>query len=100
MAKFKKRSVSNLVFVGQTSDPLANLLKTRRLQLGKKLSEIAAELGVDRSTISRWERGDTKSLNPGLIKRLAMAYQLPVEQLEPYERYCLICNKKACPLTV
>jgi transcriptional regulator with XRE-family HTH domain len=52
----------------------------RRRALGLTQEDLAALLGVERSTVVRWERGVTRPL-PWLQPRLARALQVPAGRL-------------------
>ena len=55
-------------------------LAARRLALGLTQEDLAAVLGVERSTVVRWETGTTQPL-PRIRPRLAKALQVPAGQL-------------------
>ncbi|MEV6966580.1 tetratricopeptide repeat protein [Hamadaea sp. NPDC051192] len=55
-------------------------LAERRKTMGFSQEDLAAELGVDRTTVIRWESGETEP-QPWHRPRLAKALQLPVEDL-------------------
>lgn len=55
-------------------------LAARRRALGLTQEELAALLGVERSTVVRWERGATQPL-PWIRPKLAKVLQVPVGQL-------------------
>ena len=52
-----------------------NYLKTRRLQLGLTLKEIAAKVGVSEATVSRWESGQIANMKRQYIAAYATALQ-------------------------
>lgn len=56
-------------------------LKAARINAGMGQSTVAAALGVQRDTISRWENGKTRPKADQLIK-LSELYQIPVEYLK------------------
>lgn len=56
-------------------------LKAARINAGMEQSTVAAALGVQRDTISRWENGKTHPKADQLIK-LSELYQIPVEYLK------------------
>ena len=43
-------------------EKIAENLKARREDLGLTLDEVAALVGVNNSTVSRWERGDIQNM--------------------------------------
>ena len=51
-------------------------LKARRLELGLTLEEVAARVGVNDSTISRWERGDIANMKRDKILKYAEALDI------------------------
>jgi transcriptional regulator with XRE-family HTH domain len=55
-------------------------LAERRRALGLTQEDLAALLGMERSTVVRWERGATQPL-PWIRPRLAQALQVPVSEL-------------------
>jgi transcriptional regulator with XRE-family HTH domain len=55
-------------------------LAARRRALGLTQEDLAALLGVERSTVARWERGATQPL-PWIRPKLAKALQVPAAQL-------------------
>lgn len=46
-------------------------IKARRKELGYSQKEIADYIGVASTTVLRWERGDTKNMQIGVVKKLA-----------------------------
>ena len=50
-----------------------DLIKARRLQLGKTLEEVGNAVGVSKATVQRWESGDIKNLRRDKIAALADA---------------------------
>lgn len=51
-------------------------LKQRRLELGMTLNDVAQRVGVNNSTISRWESGDIKDMKRNAILKYAEALQI------------------------
>lgn len=51
-------------------------LKQRRLELGMTLSDVAQRVGVNNSTVSRWESGDIKDMKRNIILKYAEALQI------------------------
>lgn len=51
-------------------------LKQRRLELGMTLSDVAQRVGVNNSTVSRWESGDIKDMKRNTILKYAEALQI------------------------
>ncbi len=56
-------------------------LAQRRKAVGLSQEELAEQLGVDRSTVVRWEAGDTEP-QPWLRPKLARTLQVSLEQLD------------------
>lgn len=52
-----------------------HIIRTRRMLLGLSLSDIANALGVERSTVSRWENGEIKKVSTKHIDALAKLLQ-------------------------
>lgn len=52
---------------------LKDLIKSRRLALNLTLEEIAAQVGVSRATVSRWESGNISNMRRDRIAKLAAA---------------------------
>ena len=48
-------------------------IKTRRLQLGLTLEEVANKVGVAKSTVKKWESGQINSMRQSKIIKLANA---------------------------
>lgn len=61
-----------------TLRPMDNEILSARTELGLSQEELAEELGVDRSTVTRWENGATKAPNP--------ARRLVAEMLERHRK--------------
>jgi len=59
----------------------SELIKIRREELGLTLEEVANVVGVKKSTILRWERGDINNPRRDRIALLASVLQLPPMQL-------------------
>jgi transcriptional regulator with XRE-family HTH domain len=62
-------------------DPPTRLLLRERAGLSRK--EVAAALGVDRATISRWESGERHPSDAHLGLYVALLARLEVEALRP-----------------
>ncbi|MDQ1304698.1 MAG: 5-formyltetrahydrofolate cyclo-ligase [Actinomycetota bacterium] len=58
-------------------------LAQRRKSVGCSQEQLAERLGVDRSTVARWEAGDTEPL-PWLRPKLARILQVSRDQLDAY----------------
>lgn len=63
-------------------------LKKYKEKMGVSNEYIASQLGVNRSTVTRWLKGDTKVTNPEVIKKLSFILGVDVESLiNSEERY-------------
>lgn len=56
-------------------------LKEYKQKTGLTHQQIADQLNVNRSTITRWLKGDTKAVNQEVIERLSYMLEINVEQL-------------------
>lgn len=65
-------------------------LKKYKEKMGVSNEYIASQLGVNRSTVTRWLKGDTKVTNPEVIEKLSFILGVDVESLinseECYEK--------------
>lgn len=65
-------------------------LKKYKEKMGVSNEYIASQLGVNRSTVTRWLKGDTKVTNPEVIEKLSFILGVDVESLinseEHYEK--------------
>ncbi len=48
-----------------------DIIKTKRLEMGLTLAEVAVAVGVSEGTVSRWESGEIKSMKSERITKLA-----------------------------
>lgn len=63
-------------------------LKKYKERMGVSNEYIASQLGVNRSTVTRWLKGDTKVTNPEVIEKLSFILGVDVESLiDSEERY-------------
>lgn len=63
-------------------------LKKYKEKMGVSNEYIASQLGVNRSTVTRWLKGDTKVTNPEVIEKLSFILDVDVESLiNSEERY-------------
>lgn len=63
-------------------------LKRYKGKMGVSNEYIASQLGVNRSTVTRWLKGDTKVTNPEVIEKLSFILGVDVESLiNSEERY-------------
>ncbi len=67
---------------------LKEYLKKYKEKMGVSNEYIASQLGVNRSTVTRWLKGDTKVTNPEVIEKLSFILGVDVESLiNSEERY-------------
>ena len=52
-------------------------IKSRRIELGLTMLEVAKKVGVSEATVSRWESGDIANMRRDKIVLLANALQVP-----------------------
>ena len=62
---------------------IANKIKSRRIELGLTLEDVAKKVGVGRSTVQRWESGLIKNMGRDKIASLANALHLDPVELVP-----------------
>ena len=63
---------------------IANKIKSRRLELGLTLEDVARAVGVGRSTVRKWETGMIKNMGRDKIAAMAEILQIsPVELVPP-----------------
>lgn len=62
-----------------------DIIKSRRLELGMTMKELAKAVGVSEATISRWESGDIENMRRDKIAALAKALQLKPETIMEWE---------------
>lgn len=63
-------------------------LKKYKEKMGVSNEYIASQLGVNRSTVTRWLKGDTKVTNPEVIEKLSFILGVDIESLiNSEERY-------------
>ena len=63
---------------------IANKIKSRRIELGLTLEDVAKAVGVGRSTVQRWESGMIKNMGRDKIAALAAVLQLNPVDLVPF----------------
>lgn len=63
------------------NDITAQRLKECREKKGETLEEIGQLVGVNKSTVMRWERGDTSKINIPTLQFLADHYRVPLRWL-------------------
>ena len=62
---------------------IANKIKSRRIQLGLTLEDVAQAVGVGRSTVQRWESGLIRNMGRDKIALLAKVLQISPVELVP-----------------
>lgn len=68
--------------LASTSNKLAN----RREELGLTLEQVGEIVGVEKSTVRKWEKGDIKNMRRDKIPLLAKALQVPIEFIMGVEK--------------
>lgn len=64
---------------------LKELIKTRRLEIGKTLEQVGKEMGVAKATVQRWESGEIKDMRQGKLVALAKALDVSPAYLMGWE---------------
>ncbi len=59
------------------NEDLIIYLKNRRLELGLTLVEVGEKVGVNASTINRWESGDIENMKRDKVQKYADALRIP-----------------------
>lgn len=62
--------------------PNGTLLRRRRIKGGYSLSGLARELGIDKSHLSKAERG-VGGLSPEKLKKISLKLDIPMHELVP-----------------
>ena len=62
---------------------IGDLIYSRRKELGLTLEDIAQKVGVERSTVRKWEKGMIKSIRSDKLESLADALQISPVRLVP-----------------
>ena len=62
---------------------ISNKIKSRRVQLGLTLEDVARAVGVGRSTVQRWESGLIRNMGRDKIAALAKVLQISPVELVP-----------------
>ena len=88
--------------MGAMSKSLGQILQTRRREMGLTQREVAARVGVCRTVVSKWERGESRPA-PHHLEALAQTLQLRDESLQagrspsaarPRYRPCLLRRRR------
>lgn len=64
---------------------MKDIIKTRRLELGKTLEEIGKEVGVSKTTVMRWENGNIDDMRRSKVVALAKALDTTPAKLMGWE---------------
>lgn len=65
---------------------LKDLIRERRLEIGKTMEEIAKETGVSKATVQRWESGEIKDIRRSKIVDLAKALNVAPAYLMGWQK--------------
>lgn len=60
---------------------IGKLIQERRELLGLSLEEVAKEIGVVRTSVFRWEHGETRTIKSSHIQKLSTVLGLSIEEL-------------------
>ena len=60
-----------------------DVLRIRRLELGKSLDDVMRETDIDKSNLSKLERGVLAGAHPSTVHKLAVALDLSMDQFVP-----------------
>lgn len=64
---------------------LKDLIKDRRLEIGKTLEQVGKEVGVAKATVQRWESGEIKDMRKNKLVLLARALETTPSYLMGWE---------------
>ena len=62
---------------------ISKKIKARRQELGLTLEDVARNVGVGRSTVLRWERGEIKNMGSNRVNKMAEVLQMNPLDLVP-----------------
>ena len=62
---------------------ISKKIKARRQELGLTLEDVARSVGVGRSTVLRWERGEIKNMGSNRVNKMAEVLQMNPLDLVP-----------------
>lgn len=60
-------------------------IRTARMQAGLKQAQLSAALGIDRTTLSNYERG-SRSISIGVLVQIAYELRVPLSAIVPHAR--------------
>lgn len=58
-----------------------DLIRTKRIEMGYSMKELARLVGVSEATVSRWESGEIANMRRATISSLATVLRIPPEKL-------------------
>lgn len=58
-----------------------NVIKSKRIELGFTMKELAKRVGVSEGTISRWESGEISNMRRDKVALLSQVLQIPISDL-------------------
>ena len=62
---------------------ISKKIKSRRQEFGLTLEDVARNVGVGKSTVLRWERGEIKNMGSNRVKKMAEILQMNPLELVP-----------------
>lgn len=62
-------------------ESLGKLIRIQRMKRGLSLEELGSIIGLARSTLQRWEVGETKSLDIRIIIKISRALDIPMDDI-------------------
>lgn len=72
-----------------------NLIKSRRIELGLTLKDVATAVGVSEGTVSRWETGGIANMKRSRLYALSKVLQLsPLELMDMSEEEASVVSKE------
>lgn len=69
------------------NNEICELMKERRKDLGLTLDDVAQSVGVNQSTVSRWESGQIEEMKRGKIEKLADTLKVNPALLMGWDNY-------------
>ena len=60
-------------------------IKQKREELGLTLEELGQQLGVNKSTVSKWERGEVENIKRSLISKMSNIFHVAPDWLMGFE---------------
>lgn len=62
-------------------ETLGKLIRSQRLEKGLSLEDLASIIGLTKSSIQRWEVGETKSFDIRIIIKISEALDIPIDDI-------------------